>query len=282
MPRTWTGFGSRQLLSTHRQARMTVQFNHNGLPFVSLAVWMYIVPNETMRCPLLLGRDSWMRFHSRSYQTLLPQPDGRIFGELTLSLFADNLGSAAAYIRNRETSNAAYHLVYDGLGVSLTDSPQLIPVNLIRLDGTPALTGHYIVDLLPAHDDSTPPERFVSSGRQLILLKGHQDLEPGDVFGTASSPLFRVPLETLTPHDVPAGISALAESPVPPASQTAPSLKTALDPPDDPPRRTSTPTRSQPRRTIVSPLEHCASPYSSDRLRTGRGWLGFPCHRRSL
>ena len=133
---------------------MIVQFNHNGSPSASLAVWMYIVPNETMQCPLLLGRESWIRFHSRSYQTLSPQADGRIFGELTLSLCDDNLGSAAAYIRNREASNAAYHLVYDGLGVSLTDSPQLIAVNLIRLDGSPALTGHYMVDLLPAHDDS--------------------------------------------------------------------------------------------------------------------------------
>ena len=166
-PRTWSGFGSRQLLSTHRHARMTVQFNHNDSTSVSLAVWMYIVPNETMRCPLLLGRDSWMRFHSRSYQTLSQQPDGRIFGELTLSLCDDNLGNAAAYIRNNETPNAASHLVYDGPGVSLTDSPQLIPVNLVRLDGSPTLTGHYMVDLLSAHDDSTPPERFVSLGRQL-------------------------------------------------------------------------------------------------------------------
>ena len=122
-PRTWSDFGSRQLLSTHRQARMTVQFNHNGTPSAFLAVWMYIVPNETMRCPLLLGHDSWMRFHSRSYQTLSPQPDGSIFVELTLALCDDNLGSAAAYIRNREAPNAAYRLVYDGLGVSLTDSP---------------------------------------------------------------------------------------------------------------------------------------------------------------
>ena len=155
-PRTSSGFGSRQLLSTHRQARMTIHFNQNGSPSASLAVWMYIVPNETMRCPLLLGRDSWMRFHSRSYQTLSPQPDGHTFGELTLSLCDDNLGSAAAYIRNRESSDAAYHLVYDGLGVSLTDSPQLISLNLVRLDGSPALTGHNMVDLLPAHDGSNP------------------------------------------------------------------------------------------------------------------------------
>ena len=281
-PRTWSGIGSRQLLSTHRQARMTVQFNHNGTPSASLAVWMYIVSNETMRCPLLLGRDSWMRFHPRSYQTLSPQPDSRIFGELTLSLCDDNLGSGAAYIRNRKASDAAYHLVYDGQGVSLADSPQLIPVNLVRLDGSPARTGHYMVDLFPVHDDSNPSERFVSSGRQLIPLTGYQDLKPGDVLGTASSPLLRVPLEALTLYDVLADVSALAESPITPASQTAPPPNIASDPPDEPPPRTFTPTRSQPTRVFVSPLEHCSSPYSSDRFCAGRGWLGFHCPRRSL
>ena len=161
-PRTWSGFGSQQLISTNRQARMTVQFNHNGTTSASLAVWMYIVPNEAMRCPLLLGRDSWMRFHSRSYQTLPPQPDGRIFGELTLSSCDDNFSSAAACLRNCKTLDAAYHLVYNGPGVTLTDSPQLIPVNLVRLDGSPALTAHNMVDLLPVHADSVPSERFVS------------------------------------------------------------------------------------------------------------------------
>ena len=241
-PKTWSGFGSQQLLSTNRQARMTVQFNHNGTKSASLAVWMYIVPNETMRCPLLLGRDSWMRFHSRSYQTLPPQPDGRILGELTLSSCDDNFSSDAAYIRNCETLDAAYHLVYNGPGVTLTDSPQLIPVNLVRLDGSPALTGHYMVDFLPVYADSVPSERFVSSGRQLIPLTGYQDLEPDDVLGTASSPLLRVPLKTLTPSASPADVSALTESSTTPALQPAPPPNTS-DPPDEPPPRTSTPTR---------------------------------------
>ena len=91
-----------------------------------------------------------------------------------------------------------------------------------------------MVDLLPAHDDSNPSEQFVSSGRQLISLTGYQDLKPGDVLGTASSPLPRVPLEALTPHNVPPDVSVLAESPTTPASQTAPSLPTALDSPDEP------------------------------------------------
>ena len=153
---------------------------------------MYIVPNETMRCPLLLGRYSWMRFDSRSYQTLPPHPDGRTFGELTRSPCDDNLGSAAAYIRSHEAPANAYHLVYDGLGVSLTDSSQLISVNLVSLDESPALTGHYMVDILPVTADSNPLERFVSSGRQWIPLTGYQDLEPDDILGTALSPLLHV------------------------------------------------------------------------------------------
>ena len=230
--KTWSGFGSQQLLSTNQQARMTIQFHPNGSPSASLAVWMYIVPNETMRCPLLLGRDSWMRFHSRSYQTLSPQPDGRIFGELTLSIGDNNLGSAAVYIRDRASSDNVYHLVYDGLGVSFTDSPHLVPVNLVRRDGSPALTGHHAVDLPPAPNSSDPSKRFVSSGRQLIPLTGYQDLEHGDVLGTASSPLLRVPLEALTLHNAPTDVSALAESPTTPPS---PSPTTASDSSDEPP-----------------------------------------------
>ena len=93
-----------------------------------------------------------------------------------------------------------------------------------------------MVDLTPAHDDSDPSERFVSSGRQLIPLIGYQDLEPGAVLGTASSSLLRVPLEALTLHNVPTDVSALAESPPNPASLTAPSLTTATDSPDEHPR----------------------------------------------
>ena len=279
-PKTWSGFGSQQLLSTNRQARMTVQFHHNGTTSASLAVWMYIVPNETMRCPLLLGRDSWMRFPSRSYQTLPPQPDGRISGELTFSSCDDNFSSAAAYIRNCETLDATYHLVYNGPGVTLTDSPQLIPVNLVRLDGSPALTGHYMVDFLPDYANSVPSERFVSSGRQLIPLTGCQDLEPDEVLGTASSPLLRVPLKTLTPSAHPVDVSALAESSTPPAVQPPPPPQYVRSSGRAPPR-TSTPTRSQPTRILSSPLEHCSSPYSSDRLRAGCGWLGFRCPRCS-
>ena len=110
---------------------------------------MYLVPNETMRCPILLGRDSWMRFHSRSYRTLPPAPDGRVFGELTLAHINHHSAcGASAYIRNCDALEVAYHLTYEGKDMSLDDTPQLLPVNLVRRDGSPALTGDYMVDLL--------------------------------------------------------------------------------------------------------------------------------------
>ena len=119
--------------------------------------------------------------------------------------------------------------------MSLTDSPQLIPANLVCLDGSSALTGHYMVNFPPVYNDSNPSERFVSSGRQSIPSTGYQELEPGDVLGTASLPLLRVPLEALTLHDVAADVSVLAELPTTPASQTALPHSSTPDPPDEPP-----------------------------------------------
>ena len=185
-PRSWRCFGSQELLSMNRQARMTIQFYHNNTPSASLAVWMYIVPKKTMRCPLLLGQDSWMRFHTRSCQTLAPTHDGRIFGELTLShTFSNAHNSATAYIYSCETPDAAHHLIYDGQGMTLTTAPHLVPVNLVRLDGSPALTGHYMADTATTHDDQGPFEHFVASGRQTISFTGLRDLEPEDILDTA-------------------------------------------------------------------------------------------------
>ena len=56
-----------------------------------------------------------MRFHSRSYQTLPPTPDGLVLGELTLAYVCDNNPSdASAYIRNCDALDVAYHLIYEG------------------------------------------------------------------------------------------------------------------------------------------------------------------------
>ena len=135
-----------------------------------------------------------MRFHTRSYQTLAPTHDGRIFGELTLSHTFDNAhNSAAAYIHSCETPDAAHHLIYNGPSMSLSTAPQLVPVYLVRLDGSSALTGHYMVDIATTHDGQGPFEHFVASGRQAIPLTGHQDLEPGTYWALNNTHFYACP-----------------------------------------------------------------------------------------
>ena len=99
--------------------------------------------------------------------------------------------------------------------MSFNSAPKLVPVNLIHLDGSPALTGHYMVDMVPTHDGQDSSEHFVGSGQQTIPLTGYRDLEPGDILGITSAPLLRVPS---APHDAQNHVTPEAESPLPSAS----------------------------------------------------------------
>ena len=213
-----------------------------------------------------------MRFHSRSYQTRAPASDGQVFGELTLShTFDDAYNSATAYIRSCETTNVVHHLVYDGPGMSLTSSPQLVPVNLTRLNGSPALTGHYMVDITTSHDGQYLSEHFVASGRQTIPLTGYHDLEHTDILGTASAPLLRVPLEALVQHNELSDVTAVSEAPATNATpntseQPSTELLHRLD--DD-------------QRDLFSPLEYGTPPHKTNRNRTGCPRMGPRRHRRS-
>ena len=85
-----------------------------------------------------------------------------------------------------------------------------------------------MVDIIITHDGQDPSEHFVVSGRQMISLTGYRDLEPGDILGTASAPLLRVPSEALAQHDEPHDVTAVAESP---ASNVAPN--TSEQPPTE-------------------------------------------------
>lgn len=50
---------------------------------------------------------------------------------------------------NPLASGSGFHLRYNGgVGVALSGEPQLLAVNLVRINGSPALTGNYLVDLL--------------------------------------------------------------------------------------------------------------------------------------
>ena len=82
-----------------------------------------------------------LRFNTRAYRALPPRPDdNRVFGELTLSHHATT--SVSAYAIYPRATDGGFHLLYDGtVGVALSDEPQLLEVNLVRSNGSPALTG---------------------------------------------------------------------------------------------------------------------------------------------
>ena len=78
-----------------------------------------------------------------------------------------------------------------------SDDPQLLAVNFVRSDGSPAFTGHYLVDMMPQPDLPLVGEHFVASGRQVLPLVGVADLELRDILGVAHAPLMSVPLNVL-------------------------------------------------------------------------------------
>ena len=164
---------------------------------LSHGLWACVVPPSTMQHAVLLGRESWMRFNTRSYRALPPRPlDNRVLDELTLS--HHTTAGLAVYAVDPAPSNGAFHFFYVGItGVTLSDEPQPLAVNLVRSNGSPALTGHYLVDILPQPDILSGQKHFVASGRQVLLLIGVADLEPGDLVGVTDSPILRTPLGAL-------------------------------------------------------------------------------------
>ena len=117
-----------------------------------------------MQHAVLRGRDSWMRFNARSYRALPPRPhDNRVLGELTLSHHATT--GVSAYVIDPTATDGGFHLLCDDtVGVILSDEPQLLEVNLVRSRGSPALTGQYLVDMLPQPDILSMQEHLVASG----------------------------------------------------------------------------------------------------------------------
>ena len=107
--RSWGGFAESAPLQTATHIRLSVQFFHEKEPRFSLPVWACVVPPPIIQHAVLLGRDSWMRFNTRSYRALLPRPlNSRVLGELTLSHHAT--AGVAAYAVDPAASNGAFHL----------------------------------------------------------------------------------------------------------------------------------------------------------------------------
>ena len=73
----------------------------------------------------------------------------------------------------------------------------MLAVNLVRSDGSPAPTGHYLVDVMPQSDLPSVEEHFIASALQVPPLVGLAALELGDILGVTHAPLLSVPLDVL-------------------------------------------------------------------------------------
>ena len=229
-PRSWGGFGESVPLQASTSIRLNVHFFRADEPTRSIAVWTCVVPPSMIKHAVLLGRDSWMRFNNRTYRSLPPRPsDHRIFGELELSHHAS--AGVRAYAVNPVVSGGDFHLCYDGaVGFTLSDDPKLLKVNLVRSNGSQALTGHCLVDMLPQSDLPLEEEHFVASGRQVIPLVGVSNLEPGGLPGVAHAPLMSVPLDALQHVGRPSGLSSDPLGVTPVSAVTAPPLPSVAAP----------------------------------------------------
>ena len=78
----------------------------------------------------------------------------------------------------------------------------MLPVNLVRSNGSPVLTRHYVVNILLQPDNCSGQKHFVVSGRQMLSSIGVADLEPGDLVGVGEASLLRIPLGALQ-HRIP-------------------------------------------------------------------------------
>ena len=78
-PRSWGGFGESAPLRTSTSIRLSVQVLRDNEPTCSLRAWACAVPPSVIQHSVLLGRDSWMRFNTRSYRAMNSRPhDNRV------------------------------------------------------------------------------------------------------------------------------------------------------------------------------------------------------------
>ena len=141
-----------------------------------------------MQHPVLVGRGRWMRFEQRTYTTLPRQPSRPVFDELSLTTHYTN--DLTTFIHDNRPTSDAFHLEFAvDHAISLSSTPSLVPVNLVRSYGVPDLTGQCLVDMFPRDDLFFETEIFVTDGRQRIPLLGFTDVEPGDLLGNSPSPL---------------------------------------------------------------------------------------------
>lgn len=91
-----------------------------------------------------------MRFSNRSYLTLAPKrPGGRVMGELSLGVHHD-ANVATVFVHDGSARESDFQRRYaDYAPLQPLPEYRLAKVAMVRDDGSPALAGSYLVDMLP-------------------------------------------------------------------------------------------------------------------------------------
>lgn len=122
-----------------------------------------------MQHPVLLGRDSWVRFSERYYRTLFPRPsENGVLGDLSLS-HRKPMGTVA-FISDCSAPTGAYPLFYaGGIGFLLSLDHEFIHAAPVLSSSAPALAGSYLVGILHSAThlsvDEHPVEHGISRSR---------------------------------------------------------------------------------------------------------------------
>ena len=140
-------------------------------------MWAYVVA-PLIFCNTRQARNSWIHLTTCSYRPILPrQLDQTVLKELTLSHHAPT--GASAFVPDPLASSGGFHLKYnDADSVTLSDEPPLLAVSLICSSGSPALTGHYLVEILPQLDLVLPKNCFRHLGDRSIPVLPRPTLNP--------------------------------------------------------------------------------------------------------
>ena len=86
-------------------------------------------------------------------------------------------------------SDGGFNLRYDSaVSIAYSDDPQLLVVNVVRSNASPAPTAHSVVEIMPQPNLQSVEAHFVTSERQVVPSLALPIFEPGDILGVAYAP----------------------------------------------------------------------------------------------
>ena len=110
-----------------------------------------------------------MRFAQRTHTTLPRQPPQPTYNELSLYSLRNEGLSSFIHDNLRSFDTLQLEFVAGVHAVSLSFTPSLVSVNLVRSSGIPVHTGDYLGDMLPRDGNSSETDMLVANGTRATI-----------------------------------------------------------------------------------------------------------------